>query len=93
MAFIVANAGVKYTHEAVMGQIDIYPTLLDVMGCNEYAWKGLGYSILRTPVRSAVGWDKTVCGDPGDPLVPRQTEAWDISSQMVTRGYFATKSE
>lgn len=90
VAFIVANAGVKYTHEAVMGQIDIYPTLLDVMGCNEYGWKGLGYSILRTPVRSAVGWNKTVCGDSGDPLVPRQTEAWDISSQMVTRGYFAT---
>ena len=93
VAFIVANAGVKYTHEAVMGQIDIYPTLLDVMGCNEYVWKGLGYSILRTPVRSAVGWNKRACGDTDDPLVPRQTEAWDISKQMVTRGYFAKKQD
>lgn len=91
VAFVVANAGVKYTHESVMGQIDIYPTLLDVMGCNEYLWKGLGFSILRSPVRSAVGWDKSVYGNPDDLLVSRQTEAWDISKQMVTRGYFAIK--
>lgn len=90
-AFIVANAGVKQTHEGVMGQIDIYPTLLDVMGANDYPWKGLGYSILRTPVRSAVGWDKHVYGAPDDTLVTRQTEAWAISTQMVTRGYFATR--
>ena len=90
-AFIVANAGVKHTHEEVMGQIDIYPTLLDVMGCNDYAWKGLGYSILRTPVRSAAGWNGQVYGDPTDSLVSRQIEAWEISEQMISGGYFDTK--
>lgn len=91
VAFIVANAGVKHVHEAVMGQIDVYPTLLDVMGCNDYGWKGLGYSILRTPVQSAVGWDGSVAGVSADSLVSRQTEVWEVSEQMVTRGYFSTK--
>lgn len=91
VAFIVANAGVKHVHEAEMGQIDIYPTLLDVMNCNDYDWKGLGYSILRTPVQSAVGWDGSVVGVSADSLVSRQSEAWNVSEQMVTRGYFSTK--
>lgn len=91
VAFIVANAGLKYTHKSVMGQIDIYPTLLDVMGCNEYLWKGLGHSILRSSVCSAVGWNKAVYGTPDDSLVPQQIEAWDISRQMITRGYFTIK--
>lgn len=90
-AFIVANAGVKYTHTSVMGQIDIYPTLLDVMNCNDYAWKGLGYSILRTPVGSAAGWNGTVYGNEGDSLASRQIEAWDISEKIITKGYFSLK--
>ena len=90
-AFIVANADVKYTHTSVMGQIDIYPTLLDVMNCNDYAWKGLGYSILRTPVGSAAGWNGTVYGNEGDSLASRQIEAWDISEKIITKGYFSIK--
>ncbi len=34
-----------YSHEAE--QIDIYPTLLDVIGKNDYFWKGLGRSLYR----------------------------------------------
>ena len=87
----MANAGVKYTHTSVMGQIDIYPTLLDIMNCNDYAWKGLGYSILRTPVGSAAGWNGTVYGNEGDSLASRQIEAWDISEKIITKGYFSLK--
>ena len=34
-------------HPVFMRQVDIYPTLLDLMGVNHYQWKGLGHSIFR----------------------------------------------
>ncbi len=89
VAFIVANAGIKHVQDSVMGQIDIYPTLLDVMGCNDYSWKGLGNSILRSRVESAVGWNGEVEGNVSDSLSQRRREAWKYSRMIITGDYFA----
>lgn len=89
VALVVLNTPCTVSYEAVAGQIDVYPTLLDVMGCNEYPWKGLGYSLLRTPVQSAVYWDRSVAGDTLSPLVPRQREAWNVSNLVLTGNYFS----
>lgn len=42
---IILNAPLpgKYTEE--LGQVDIYSTLLDLMGFHKYPWRGLGFSI------------------------------------------------
>lgn len=92
VALLLLNTPWTVSYESVAGQIDIYPTLLDVMGCNEYPWKGLGYSLLRTPVKSAVYWDRSVAGDTRSPLVPRQREAWNISNLILTGHYFESYS-
>ena len=92
VALLLLNTSWTVSYEAVAGQIDIYPTLLDVMGCNEYPWKGLGYSLLRIPVKSAVYWDRSVAGDTLSPLVPRQREAWNISNLILTGHYFESYS-
>ncbi len=88
VAMVLLNTPYTLSYEAVAGQIDIYPTLLDVMGCNDYEWKGLGYSLLRTPVESAVYWDRSVAGDTLSPLCPHQKQAWDISNLILTGNYF-----
>lgn len=44
---IVLNAPQKLQYDTPIEQIDIYPTLLDLMGANHYGWKGLGCSIFR----------------------------------------------
>ena len=89
VALVVLNTPYTVSYEAVAGQIDVYPTLLDVMGCNEYPWKGLGYSLLRTPVQSAIYWDRSVAGNTLSPLVSRQREAWNISNLVLTGNYFS----
>lgn len=89
VALVVLNTPYTVSYEAVAGQIDVYPTLLDVMGCNEYPWKGLGYSLLRTPVQSSVYWDRSVAGDTLSPFVSRQREAWNISNLVLTGNYFS----
>ncbi|MBR3445349.1 MAG: LTA synthase family protein [Prevotella sp.] len=43
---IIINAPKAMRYNAVMGQIDIYPTLLHLLNLNHYVWKGVGKSIL-----------------------------------------------
>lgn len=43
---IMLNSPVYGRIDKVVGQVDIYPTLLNLLGLDEYEWKGLGCSIL-----------------------------------------------
>ena len=43
---IVLNSPVAGRYDKVMGQVDIYPTLLHLLGLSDYGWKGLGQSVL-----------------------------------------------
>ena len=80
---IVAGCDTTLRYEAVIGQVDVFPTLLDVMGANGYAWKGLGYSILRYPVAGAIQpRNMSVIGD-STTLTPHQLKAWDISRLLI----------
>ena len=50
-ALVIVNSGCpkdSIPHPKNMQQIDIYPTLLDLIGGNEYGWKGVGHSIFRS---------------------------------------------
>ncbi len=44
--FIVLNSPVAMRYDKVMGQVDIYPTLLNLLGLESYRWIGIGRSIL-----------------------------------------------
>ena len=85
---VILNSGVNTKHNDVVGQIDIFPTILDVMGADEYEWKGVGHSLLREKVTSAVTSDGVVVGDSTSALSPRQKEAWNISNSIILSRYF-----
>ena len=87
LPLIVAGCDTTLRYDDVIGQVDVFPTLLDVMGANAYPWKGLGYSILRYPVKGAVQpRNMTVIGD-STALTPHQFKAWDISRWMIFDGF------
>lgn len=50
--FIVLNSPVGMRYDKFMGQIDIYPTLLNLMQLDAYRWHGLGQSILTRASRA-----------------------------------------
>lgn len=80
---IVWGVDTTLRYEPVIGQVDVFPTLLDVMGANAYQWKGLGHSILRYPVTSAIQHrNMTIIGDSSS-LTPHQFKAWDISRCLI----------
>ena len=76
IAMIILNGSQKLNYTSKMEQIDIYPTLLDLMGANNYPWKGLGHSIFRK--------DSIL-------LLPLQERRSYISDLIITKGYFKMK--
>lgn len=51
--FIVLNSPVAGRYDLLMGQIDIYPTLLNLLRLDGYEWRGMGQSILA-PEKAAM---------------------------------------
>jgi phosphoglycerol transferase MdoB-like AlkP superfamily enzyme len=78
-------------YENVMGQIDIYPTLLELLGLTAYEWKGLGQSILHPDKKGiAVDAHNRICGDTAN--IPAAyirfiEDAWKVSDEMIRYDY------
>ena len=83
-AMIVTGTVVTKLIDTPAGQVDIYPTLLDLAGCNDYSWKGLGSSLLRREPASAAYCDGTLVG-----ADRRTLEAWEVSRRIIKGNYFS----
>lgn len=47
--FIVVNSPVGGRYDdAILGQVDLYPTLLNLIGLEEYTWHGVGHSFFSS---------------------------------------------
>ena len=81
---IVLNSPVGMRYDKFMGQIDIYPTLLNLMQLDAYRWHGLGQSILDPRKQGvAVGSVMNVEGTGSDKEVERLKEAHTVSDYML----------
>lgn len=91
--FIVVNSPVAMRYDAVMGQVDMYSTILNLMHLDEYRWKGMGQSILdpdKAPF--AIGSQMNIEGDTAGVAkeeVERQEQAYTISDWMIKYDFFA----
>lgn len=87
--FIVVNSPVGMRYEAVMGQVDMYPTLLSLLGLDDYPWHGLGQSILDPSKPAfAVSPHDVVEGDaPSDELLHQAREAYNVSDLIIRFDY------
>lgn len=82
--FIVLNSPVGMRYDKFMGQIDIYPTLLNLMQLDAYRWHGLGQSILDPRKQGvAVGSVMNVEGTVSDKEVERLKKAHTVSDYML----------
>ena len=80
--FVILNSGLPGKRiEGPVGQIDLYPTLLDIMGANAYQWKGLGFSLLRNDIRSAVPAPGETIGS--STFLQHQRQAWPVSETLI----------
>jgi phosphoglycerol transferase MdoB-like AlkP superfamily enzyme len=95
--FIVLNSPVTLRYEPVMGQIDIYPTLLNLLHLDSYTWKGLGESIFNPDKpRFAIGSYGNLVGDTTG-VAPQKMQfmkaAYQLSDRLIRFNYFGKEEE
>lgn len=88
---IILNAPFALHYGKVMGQIDIYPTLLDLLSLAQYEWKGLGQSIFDPEKKCfAVDPQLNVIGDTANVSaeeIRMAQKAWEISDLIIRYDY------
>ena len=83
--FIVVNSPVGGHISHIVGQSDIYPTILQLLGLRDSAWRGFGRSMLDPdhPRCATDPWGR-LYGTPADPSAPdTQREGWKHSDRAL----------
>lgn len=76
----------------VIGQIDIYPTLLEIMGINDYSFMGLGVSIFARQDDCAVFRTGEIAGNnKKEETIKQKIKSWEISDLIIRSNYFKSK--
>lgn len=78
---IILNSGIDLKSNSVIGQSDLYPTLLDLMGVSDYQWRGVGKSIFRNPAVTDSSAEHLT------PLSYPSPEAWQVSDLIIRSAY------
>lgn len=55
IVFMALNTGMHREVKEAIGQVDIFPTILDIMGRHDAPWRGMGYSIFDHPTERVDG--------------------------------------
>ncbi|MDE5844257.1 MAG: LTA synthase family protein [Muribaculaceae bacterium] len=90
--FILLNSPVTGRRNEVMGQIDMYPTLLNLLGLDDYRWKGMGQSIFAPdyPGFAVSALTKEISGDTtsvNPAVINHLTRAQSISDAIIRTDY------
>lgn len=93
--FIVMNlpAGLEADENAIMGQSDIYPSLLDMLGVSDYSWRGVGESIFRPRESGAIYRDMSAVGTMTPATAERRRHAWKLSDILIRMGWFGDDNQ
>ncbi len=86
--FIALNTGRTELIERRVGQGDVYPTILSLLGL-ESQWQGVGLSMLDSRNASTVLPDGSLDGDSGAELDSLKRQAWEVSDLIVRSDYFS----
>lgn len=89
--FIVVNSPIGMRYDKVMGQADMYPTILSLLQLDNYPWTGMGQSILNPDKKGfAVNPQLQVIGDTegvSDEEINHAKEAWKVSDMIIKFDY------
>lgn len=95
--FILLNSPIGGRYDKVMGQVDIYPTLLNLLGLESYFWHGMGESIFsrtKTPMAiSSMTFEEVgEKENAGEAKLRHLREARDVSDMMIRQNNFGRKA-
>lgn len=90
--FLLLNAPFKSKFtDKVIGQMDIYPSLLGLMGCSGYFWKGLGESVFGDTISDYATFRTGIAAggeSVSDYVKKHRKECWKASDILLRMDYF-----
>jgi phosphoglycerol transferase MdoB-like AlkP superfamily enzyme len=94
---IILNGTTKRVYKAVIGQIDVYPTLIELLNLKTYGWHGLGESIFSKNRGSfAINARYVEFGDSttvSKSIIQQIRTAPNISDLIIRKNYFEFEKE
>ena len=94
--FIILNSPLSSEHtDKVIGQVDIYPSLLDLMGCTDYSFTGLGESVFNDEISDFATYRTGISAggvNVSDSVKRHREECWRLSDIILRMNYFKTNS-
>lgn len=90
--FIALNAGMDTIVNKYGGQIDVYPTILEITGTTDYWWKGFGTSILsQSTFDGALNSIGQVHGTLDEKQLKDYDNHWRVSEMIIKHNFFKDK--
>lgn len=90
--FIILNSPLSTKHsDKVIGQVDIYPSLLHAMGCCDYSFQGLGESVFGDNISDYAVYRTGIAAggvNLPDSVKQYRTKLWKISDILLRMDYF-----
>lgn len=88
---IVVNSPLTSKHEdKVIGQMDIYPSLLNLMGCYDYSFVGLGENVFGDSISNYATYRNGMSagGEVSENVKRHRMECWKVSDILLRMDYF-----
>lgn len=85
--FIALNAGLDTIIPRRGGQIDIFPTILEITGHSGYEWGGFGRSLLSPAPDGAITPQGKIHGNLSDREAEQCRKLWDVSELVIKHNY------
>ena len=87
---LILNSPLKTDTDRVIAQVDIYSSLLDIMGVEDYFFRGLGESVFRERSDYACSHLGEAGSGGDDPEIQqRKQDMWRLSDIVIRTNYFA----
>lgn len=91
IVLIILGTGVTKHIESPIGQVDVFPTILDVMGVShaQYPWRGLGSSILSNKKTATISRTGQLVGDADAHHEKLLRRAFNVSDSLIRSDFFS----
>lgn len=91
IVLIILGSGVTKHIETPIGQVDVFPTILNVMGVSrsQYPWRGLGSSILNDGETAAISRTGRLAGNIDADREKMLRRAFNVSDSLIRSNFFS----
>ena len=82
---IILNSPISGRYDGIIGQVDVYSTLLDLMGLQNYIWQGLGYSAFNNYPNAAINAQNKIISNikVSDSIINKLKTAQKVSDTII----------